>query len=147
MVACNPPACWDRTGNKVPFGSRPIQKVDPLRFRGVSTHTRHKPTVLLRGSTWTAIPYNGSWNIGSDQVSLFSMDSIMINTWIMHSDAPVHLQDSFLRSDWYSLDGCEIQAQFMRNLLVFIRYSTNIGGITNVKDGGERAAETAKSMY
>jgi len=58
-----------------------------------------------------------------------------------------HLPLSDLRSDWYSLSGCEIKAQFKRNWRVFDRDPTNTCRIANLKPGGERATKTAQSTY
>jgi hypothetical protein len=58
-----------------------------------------------------------------------------------------HLTLSELRSDRYSLSGCEISVDFNRNSRVLDSDSTNIGRIANLKAGGERAAKTAQSAY
>ena len=58
-----------------------------------------------------------------------------------------HLQQSDLRSDWYSLSGSEIRANSKGNLRVFNSNSRNIGPIANLTAGGERAVKSAQSTY
>jgi hypothetical protein len=48
----NPPAVWVWTGKMVRFGSKPVQKPDPLCLGGVVTRTGHKPAVFWPGLSY-----------------------------------------------------------------------------------------------
>jgi len=52
----NPPVVRDWTGKTVWFGSRPVQKPNPLCLGGVVTLTRQRTVSVWPGWNWTVVP-------------------------------------------------------------------------------------------
>jgi len=71
----------------------------------------------------------------------------MVSTYIVQFYPLFHLPLSDLRSDQYWLSCCWKPANLAENMVLFHSDFTNIGQITNLKAGGERAHETAQFTY
>jgi len=61
----NPQAVRVLTGGLVQFGSRPVQKTEPLHLGGVVTRTGQKPAVFSPGLSYSRVSILRTQNFGS----------------------------------------------------------------------------------
>jgi len=135
------------TGKTVWFGLTPVHQPDMVLLGMVSPGQDIEPWVVGNVGIEPWFQLSCCYSFGCNKVFELQSYHDMMNTQIVPCCQHFHLQHSDLRSDWYSLSGCEIRAISKPNSRVFDSNSRSVSQIANLKAGGERAAKTAQSMY
>lgn len=125
----------------------PVTILNCFLFLGLLPRLERIPLCLDRVVSEPFIQFYCSTMFSCNKVSKLWSHPDVISTSIVEFELLFHLPRSYLWSDQYSLNRCEITWCIPRNCRVFDTNSTNMGPIPNLTLGDERPANTAHCMY